>query len=73
MKGGGEGGKWALRALSIHLPLLQKECGGTAVLVGLLKGVIIVAQLEMMRKLKQFMCKEVIYFYTEISITVCLN
>ena len=70
MKGGGEGGKWALRALSIHLPLLQKECGGTADLVGLLKGVIIVAQLEMMRKL---MCKEVIYFYTEISITVCLN
>lgn len=36
-------------------------------------GVVIVAQLEMIQKLKQFMCKEAIYFYTEISITVCLN
>lgn len=36
-------------------------------------GVIVVAQPEMMRKLKQFMCKDAIYFYREISITVCLN
>lgn len=69
------GGRWKLGpSCPLNSPSsLQKECGGTADLVGLLMGVIIVAQLEMMRKLKQFMCKEAIYFYTKISITVCLN
>lgn len=36
-------------------------------------GVVNVAQAEMMRELQEFMWKEQIYFYPEISIPVCLN
>lgn len=68
MKDGGTGGKGPL----VSLEFLSLLCRGI-LWGGFLMGFVNGAQAEMMRELQEFVWKEEIYFYPEISIPVGLN